>query len=49
MRRQKQHTSFYIRSFKHAHSFYDYENRFVSYLVVNPENKFSPDEAQLLW
>ena len=40
-------SSFYIRNFKALTSFCGCAGRFVSYLVGNPEDRFSRDEAQL--
>ena len=40
--------SFYIRNFKPLPSFFGGAGRFVSYLVANPEGRFSRDEAQII-
>ena len=40
-------SSFYIRNFKPLPNFFGYAGRFVSYLVVNPEDRFSRDEVQI--
>ena len=40
-------SSFYIQNFKPPHSFCGCAGRFVSYLVGNPEDRFSRDEAHL--
>ena len=40
-------SSFYIRNFKPLPSFSGCAGRFVSYLVANPEDRFSHDEAHL--
>ena len=40
-------SSFYIRNFKPPASFCGYAGRFESYLVENPKDRFSRDEAQI--
>ena len=40
-------SSFYIRNFKALASFGGCAGRFVSYLVGNPEDRFSRDEAHM--
>ena len=40
-------SSFYIRNFKPLASFYGCAGRFESYLVENPEDRFSRDEPQI--
>ena len=45
--RQYNISSFYILNFKTLGSFCGCADRFVSYLVENPEDRFSCDEAQL--
>ena len=42
-------SSFYIRNFKTLASFCGCAGRFVSYLVANPEGRFSCDAAHLVW
>ena len=43
--RQDNTSSFYIQNFKPPASFYCCADRFESYLVGNPEDRFSRDEA----
>ena len=45
--RQYHISSFYIRNFKPLASFGGCAGRFESYLVENPEDRFSRDEAQM--
>ena len=42
-------SSFYIQIFKPLPSFCGCTGRFVSYLVANPEHRFSCDKAQCLF
>ena len=42
-------SSFYIRNFKPLPSFCGCAGRFVSYLVTNPEDRFSRDEAHMIF
>ena len=45
--RQHNTSSFYIQNFKPPAGLYGCAGRFESYLVVNSEDRFSCDEAQL--
>ena len=45
--RQYKTSSFNIRNFKPPPSFYGCAGQFVSYVVANPEDRFSRDEAQI--
>ena len=45
--RQNNISSFYIRNFKPLASFFSWPGRFVSYLVANPKDRFSRDEAHI--
>ena len=46
--RQYNVSSFYIRNFKPLASFFGCTGRFESYLVKNPEDRFSRDEAHIV-
>ena len=46
--RQDNASSFYIQNFKPLASFYCCAGRFESYLVGNPEDRFSRDEAHII-
>ena len=45
--RQYSISMFSIRNFKPLAGFFSWAGRFVSYLVANPKDKFSYDEAQI--
>ena len=45
---QKNTSSFFIRNFKPLASLSGCAGRFLSYLVANPEDRFSRDEAQIV-
>ena len=47
--RQYNTSSFYIQNLKPLASFCSWVGRFVSYLVANPEDRFSRDEAHMIY